>query len=237
MVAAILLMVVGCGDGSEDPAREAVEQLRAAVDASTRTPYEGVFMFKDFDAFGMSDLLQGSVDHSAGRANLSWRGPFSGDHLFTTVRLQGQDLWLTRGESPAGERWLHLESARLPADNVLAATSDGIDPFGVHHFGASIKAAKKTGDETYEGTLDLRSAAGWGWMGARELLLLGDLSAVPFKAKVDGRGRLLEVKVLNERKYVNILLRDFGLPVEVSAPRESTAAPDAAYQSLARSAD
>lgn len=141
------------------------------------------------------------------------------------IRKIGPDVWL-RLKGPVGtlfgtdDQWLHLDAADLPPTSNFNVMS-GDDPVSVRAMVDAATKVERTGPAAFAGVLDLSKTAKYS---PQTLSALGaKASAVPFTARVDGQGRLIELTtdlstIASGAGTVRIRFSDFGVKVEVERP-------------------
>ncbi|MGK5522118.1 hypothetical protein ACSNN9_22555 [Micromonospora sp. URMC 107] len=139
------------------------------------------------------------------------------------ILLIGNDAYLKiTGMQGMPKKWLHMDATKLGKSGQLNLMPEG-DPGGAKQMVDSVVDAEKTGPGSYSGTLDYtRTKAD-----DKAIQALGDKAkAVPFTARVDDQGRLVEfaidTQVLHESLGTMITTySDFGAPVTVEKPAAS----------------
>ncbi|WP_346538426.1 hypothetical protein [Micromonospora sp. DPT] len=104
----------------------------------------------------------------------------------------GDDAWMKiSGMAGAPKKWLHMDATRLGASGQMNLMPDG-DPGGAKQMIKGVTEVEKTGEHAFAGTLDYTKAKpddkGIKALGAKA-------KAVPFTAKTDDQGRLIELVV------------------------------------------
>jgi len=155
--------------------------------------------------------------------------------------LIGADMWLKITGLPAvPNKWLHLDTAKLPEDSALGIRPGKLDPANTDRMIESITTIERAGASGYRGTLDLTKASTSAIIDKATVDTLGDRAkAVPFTAMVDAQGRLTNFTmdlgmVEGVPVKVNVTYRDFGAKVSPTRPAATDVveAPDAVYQLL-----
>jgi hypothetical protein len=150
------------------------------------------------------------------------------------IRKLGPDVWV-RLKGPVGtligadDQWLHLEAADLPETSTFNVIT-GDDPLGVRATVDAVTEVKRTGTGSFAGLVDLTRTPRYS---KQTLSALGaKASAVPFTARIDGQGRLIELTtelsaLVSGAGTATTRFSDFGVPVEVERPPadETTEAP------------
>ncbi|MEU5787650.1 hypothetical protein ABZ754_07955 [Micromonospora purpureochromogenes] len=104
----------------------------------------------------------------------------------------GDDAWMKiSGMAGAPKKWLHMDATKLGASGQMNLMPDG-DPGGAKQMIKGVTEVERTGDHAFAGTLDYTKAKpddkGIKALGAKA-------KAVPFTAKTDDQGRLIELVV------------------------------------------
>lgn len=94
------------------------------------------------------------------------------------------------------DKYQHLDRSKIKDAKDLNFDFSDVDPAGSDKVIAAITDVKKTGEGTYEGTIDATKATDSDLLDAEVVSALGDKAkAVPFTAKLDAQGRLTEFTV------------------------------------------
>jgi hypothetical protein len=189
-------------------------------------------------------------------------GPISGTGALDSVGRQGQltltlftgsataevetvlidaDMWLKlKGVPGVPDKWLHLDTARLPEDSALGIRPGKLDPVNAEKLVDAITSVDSRGSGQFIGKLDLTKVSDSAVVDRATVETLGErATAVPFEATVDAQGRLTNLKldlgtVDGLPLRVNATYRDFGTRVAPTRPAASDVieAPAAVYQLL-----
>jgi hypothetical protein len=189
-------------------------------------------------------------------------GPVSGTGALDPVGQQGQltltlftgsataqletvliaaDMWLkVKGIPGVPDNWLHLDTARLPADSALGIRPGKLDPVNAEKLVGAITSVDSRGSGQFTGKLDLTKVSDSAVVDRATVDTLGErATAVPFEATVDAQGRLTNLKldlgtVDGLPLRVNVTYRDFGTRVAPTRPaaNDVVEAPAAVYQLL-----
>jgi hypothetical protein len=245
LVAALSLGVAGCGtnNGTETPAGGASTSASAAApqdDALNELTAAAQKLNQDTVkmTMAMSGLnASGAMDPAAKNAKMTMEMGDAGQTMKMDVLVMGQDFYLNMTGVPGmSGKWLHLDSSTLPAGSGLDLMPDG-DPGGANNMVKGVVDVKKAGDNAFTGTIDLTKAA---TANKQSLAVLGDKAkAVPFSAKTDEQGRLVELTVdmsavQSGLTPLKTTYSDFGTPVSVQKPAASEIqeAPEALRKAL-----
>ncbi|MEV4537991.1 hypothetical protein AB0J82_29845 [Asanoa sp. NPDC049518] len=175
----------------------------------------------------------GNLDPKADKATMTVR---VGNSSNIDLRSIGEDAWLQATGVPGVEpgKWLHIDGARL-AGTTFDALPDG-DAAGAGKFVERMADVTKSGDGSYQGTIDLTKVAG---SGVSVDVLGGKGNAVPFTAAVDDSGRLTELtldlsSIDPQLGRMTTTYSDFGAPVTVAEPpaAQVVEAPESLLQAL-----
>lgn len=135
----------------------------------------------------------------------------------------GDDAWMKiSGMSGAPKQWLHLDATRLGAGGQMNLMPDG-DPGGAKQMIKGVTRVEKTGERSFAGTLDYSKAK----PDDKAIKALGaKAEAVPFTAKTDDQGRLVELVVDTTVLHpaagkLTTTYTDFGAPVRPEKPAAS----------------
>ncbi|SCL27653.1 hypothetical protein GA0070616_3541 [Micromonospora nigra] len=172
---------------------------------STREISNGNFRFT-MSALGST--TEGQVHEPSQSAEITVRIGEPGDDLAMNLDLihTRSDSWVKvdLGGAAAGSvpgldklnlgKYQHLDQSRIKGDRNLGFDFDKVDPAGSDVLIQGITEARRTGDGTYAGTLDLSKAAEAGSLDPATITALGgQAQAVPFTAELDPQGRLSEL--------------------------------------------
>jgi hypothetical protein len=163
--------------------------------------------------------------------------------MTVATRVLGTDMYMKMDMGDAAlpgmdpKSWMHLDIAKLPANNSLGLKPGEFDPVGAAKFLRAVATAEQVDADTIKGTMDLTKADGAGGIEGKTLQSLGaKAKAMPFEATVDGEGRLsklvLDMPAMDGEpaQRFSVTYSDFGTPVEVSKPTgKITEAPEAIY--------
>ncbi|WP_433387391.1 hypothetical protein [Micromonospora sp. KLBMP9576] len=139
------------------------------------------------------------------------------------VLMLGDDAYLKiTGMTGMPKKWLHMDATKLGKSGQLNLMPEG-DPGGAKQMIDSVVDVEKTGPGSYSGVLDYTRTK----PDDKAVQALGDKAkAVPFTARVDDQGRLVEIaidtQVLHESLGTMVTTySDFGAPVKVQKPPAS----------------
>jgi hypothetical protein len=175
----------------------------------------------------------GDLDPKADKATMSMK---IGANSSVDLRTIGDDAWLQATGVPGVEpgKWLHIDGARL-AGTSFDTLPDG-DAAGAGKFVERMADVNKSGDGSYQGTIDLTKVAG---SGVSVDVLGGKGNSVPFTAAVDDQGRLSKLtidlsSIDPQLGTMTTTYSDFGAPVTVAQPpaAQVVEAPDSLLQAL-----
>ncbi|WP_405100253.1 hypothetical protein [Micromonospora sp. NBC_01412] len=129
----------------------------------------------------------------------------------------GDDMWLKA--KSISDKWLHMDATKLGANGQMNLMPDG-DPGGAKKMIGGVVEVKKTGEGAFSGTLDYTKAN----PDDKDIKALGEKAkAVPFTAKTDAEGRLVELDVdtsvlLASLGKMTTTYSDFGATVSPEKP-------------------
>ncbi|MER7457080.1 hypothetical protein [Micromonospora sp. NPDC126480] len=122
-------------------------------------------------------------------------------------------------------KYQHLDQTRIQGNRNLAFDFDQVDPAGSAVLTQGITEARRTGDGTYAGTLDVSKAADAGSLDPAVITALGPQArSVPFTAKLDPQGRLSELVVQipaagqSAAQEIRITYADYGNATPAQKP-------------------
>ncbi|HEX5596421.1 MAG TPA: hypothetical protein VFX61_10440 [Micromonosporaceae bacterium] len=229
LISAVAVGPTGCGSnsGHGDPEADAttsalpqqrpIDALQAAGQALTREAFK-----LRITPGRMSMVGEGVVD-PIGRTAAITMG-FRGSSYRIEVIMLGDDFYLRlSGFEDAPEQWLHLAASAASGRCVQGIHFDDLARFQT--LSAGILDVKWDGDRRLKGTVDLIKPA------KVDKVVLNALeekaTEVPFIAKVDDQGRLVDFHVgvrqvaPTHSQDLGMTYSDFGTTVEVEAPPAS----------------
>jgi hypothetical protein len=178
----------------------------------------------------------GVADPKAGVAQMSMDLGKLGDGTKIELRKVGADVYLkfggTLGQLLGGtastKKWMHVDAAKLPEGSSFNIMPKD-DPAGTKAMITAMTAVERVGAHGYRGSLDLSKSPKYNKQDA--LKALGGKTVVPFTAKTDDQGRLVELTMDMSSLTagsgataapgdgkVKTTYSDFGTPVSVEAP-------------------
>ncbi|SBT54607.1 hypothetical protein [Micromonospora narathiwatensis] len=122
-------------------------------------------------------------------------------------------------------KYQHLDQTRIKGNRALGFDFDQLDPAGSAVLTQGVTEVRRTGDGTYEGTLDVSKAAEAGSLDPALITALGtQAKSVPFTAGVDPQGRLSELVMRvpaagqNAAQEIKITYADYGNATAAQKP-------------------
>jgi hypothetical protein len=238
LVAALGLTGCGPADGQAQPgtgAPAAAEQgdPAAALAAAAQKLGEQSLRF-EMQMIG-SITASGAADPKAGKAQMAMDMGALGDGNKIELRKVGNDVYLQFGGAvgqmlggQSDKKWMHVDAAKLPAGSSFTIMSPD-DPAGTKAMITAMTKVERSGANGFRGSLDLAKSPTYNKAGS--LKALGGNTLVPFTAKTDDQGRLVELTldmsglgasagagaVPGDGK-VKTTYSDFGTKVAVEAP-------------------
>ncbi|WP_306206943.1 hypothetical protein [Actinoplanes sp. RD1] len=184
----------------------------------------------DMDMAG-AIAMRGSADGRTGDAELTMDMGAAAQGSTMVMRKVGDDIYMKVGGSLAsafggssGKDWMHIDAAKV-ANSSLSVSDEG-DPAGTRALLQAATGVERVGTDGFKGTLDLTKAERYK-DNKEALSALGDkASSVPFTAKKDGEGRLVEIAIdLSGMGAGSGMMKatyhDFGTEVDIKAPPAS----------------
>jgi hypothetical protein len=170
----------------------ASNDLQAAVQELTKTSYK--YTMKSGDASG-----SGSVDPTLKHASMTVSVAAEGGDFKTEVLVLDTELYARISGLPLpgldGKKWLKIDRSKIKSFAALGI-QDIDDPTGVKTLAKSIATIKKTGDRSYQGTLDLSKGSAAFNLDEAAVRQLGEKAkAIPFEATVNDKGKLATWKM------------------------------------------
>lgn len=220
MVALIGLGACGTSESADPKAADpkaaattaAADPLAEFVAASKRLSGETMKMKMTMPGVMESN---GSADLKNRKLDMVMAISAGGQSMEMNTKLVGNTMYLQYGGK--GTPWMRLDVSKLPAGSQL-------NPENMANAEAFAQAAvdvKKGADGTFSGTLDMTKSP---TSDPASLKALGDKAkAVPFTAKADSEGRLVELVIDMSAlgagaTKMTTTYSDFGTPVTVEAP-------------------
>lgn len=230
LVAALAVGVAGCdsvagGDSaSGDGTNTSVEQKKPidALNEAGQKLNSETFKLEMVMPGGME--ADGVVDAPNKKASMTMAVSFGGSNLKTEVIMLSKDFYVkVSGVPGAPNQWMHLDASKANADSPLGMINMN-DPSGYQAWSGALVSVEYDGERAFKGTIDLTKSP---TADEATLETLGDKAKeVPFTAKVDGEGRLVELvidlsAIEPSLKAVKTRYFDFGTQVDVEAPPAS----------------
>ncbi|WP_305785272.1 hypothetical protein [Symbioplanes lichenis] len=186
----------GAGVGARAGGAEQSAELELA--AATAKLAEDT-MKVDMDMAGAISM-QGKADGRTGDAELTMDMGAAAQGSTMVMRKVGDDIYMKLGGSLAsafggssGKDWMHIDAAKV-ANSSLSVSDEG-DPAGTKALLQAATGVERVGTDGFKGTLDLTKSEKYK-DNKEALSALGDKATkVPFTAKKDSRGRLVEVAI------------------------------------------
>jgi hypothetical protein len=219
--------LAGCGPSQDKtattapagaPAAEVAKQADPAAELAAAAAKLGEQSMKVRMEMAGGVSVSGVADPKAQTADMSMStGTGSGGTDIKMLRV-GNDMWMkfsgSLGTLAGNGKWMHLDIKEMAngAYGDPAATAKMID---------ATANVQRTGDHAFKGTLDLTKAQ---TVGKAAVKAMGDkANAVPFTARTDETGRLVELTVdmggiAPGAGTMKSTYWDFGTPVTVKAP-------------------
>jgi hypothetical protein len=252
LVAAVTFAVAGCGGTTNSPAtnnqpaagQQAQDPAAALAAAAAKLAEES---FKMTMKMGDTGTMTGAMDPKKKLGRTSMTVSTEGVNMKVETLMVGADLYMKMdmgglalpGIDP--KKWMHLDTAKLPANSSLGIRPGETDPASAEKLLKAATKVEKVGDRGFKGTLDLTKLNGVAGIEDKDVTSLGDKAkAVPFTASTDDQGRLTNMKVDMpimsgvDLGSLDATYSDFGTTVEVTKPDPSkvTEAPEALYGTL-----
>ncbi|WP_428963749.1 hypothetical protein [Micromonospora fluostatini] len=225
LVAAFGLTLTGCGtDGTSDTPAGTGEAAPAAssAPADARAELSAAALKLNEDSLRVkitSSVLSGGgvMDPKSKSADMTME--MGGQGTFRMITIENDGYLKFSGVPGLPDKWLRLDVTKLGANGQLNLMPDG-DPGGAQQLVNGVVDVEKTGADSFSGTIDYTKAK----PGDKAVEQMGEKGkAVPFTAKVDGQGRLVELvvdtSVLHESLgTMTTTYSDFGTPVDAQKP-------------------
>jgi len=131
--------------------------------------------------------------------------------------------------------WMQLDLAKL--DKPKNYTLEEPDPANLAAVFKGLRTVRRDGEDRFTGTVDLTKVTGSAMVDSDVVTKLGDKATeVPFRAAVDGQGRITSFTLLvpsygsNPAETWEVTYTDWGAPVTVEKPSRTVAPNAAAYE-------
>lgn len=243
---AVVAFAAGCGASTDNSRGSAAttapaDPKAALVQAAAKL---GTTSFKMNVDMGTIGTMTGEMDPPSKAGKLTMVATAEGKMTINNL-LSGTDLYMKMdidGSALPGmdpDKWMHLDTTKLPATNWLGIRPGEFDPVSATKFIGAANEVKRTGDNTFTGTLDLSKTGGAMGITDKDITDAGAKGkAVPFEATTDAEGRLtkliMDMPAMGGEDpiKVNTTYSDFGAPVSVTKPGadEVTEAPATTYE-------
>lgn len=163
----------------------------------------------------------GSADLAAKKLDMTMSMAMGTESLDIAVRLVGETMYMKMDAT--GDKWMSLDVSKLPAGNSLNPENMA----NAEAFAAAAVEVKRDGDN-FSGTLDMTKSP---TADPDSLKALGSkATSVPFTAKRDSEGRLVEMVIDMSGMgagagKMTTTYYDFGTKVDVAAPAAADVTP------------
>lgn len=223
IIAALSLGITGCSpkkstsqtEGAATPSATAVDAREELISAARKLGEDTLRV--DMKAMGMS--MSVAMDP---RARTGTSGLDLGEMGTIDVLMVGKDFYLRmKGIPGVSGKWLHVDAAKL-AGTSFDIMPEG-DPASANRLIQTIVEVERTAEHQFKGTLDLTKSPN----ADKETKALGDKAkAVPFTAKTDEQGRLIELvtdmsSIQPSVGTMTTTYSNFGIAVSVQKPPAS----------------
>jgi hypothetical protein len=215
----------------------ASNDLQAAVQDLTKTSYK--YTMKAGDATG-----NGSVDPTVKHTSVTVSVTAEGGDFKTEVLVIDTELFARISGLPLpgldGKKWLRIDRTKIKSFASLGI-QDIDDPTGVKTLAKTIATIRKTGDRSYQGTLDLsKGSAAFGLDEAGVRQLGEKARAIPFEATMNDKGKLATWKMTipahgaDKETVYDLAFSNHGEKLALTKPPASNVAnpPDTVYEML-----
>lgn len=205
----------GTGVGQEQSAKDAL--IAAGLKLNEETFKADMVM-----AEGMT--VTALMDPAANKASMDLKMSLGDQSMDINVIVLDKDLYLTMSGIPgAPQGWMHIDSTNVAKDSPLGKLNIK-DLAGYDAMRDAFVEVERDGKNGFKGTFNLTKSPN---SDAQALSTLGEKATkVPFTAKVDDEGRLVEfvvqAQVVDSRlSEIKSTYYDFGSPVTIEKPADS----------------
>jgi hypothetical protein len=249
----LLALVAGVATSGCDPASTTSErasaspatpkdQLLAAVPDGSQGNFRYTYADAETQGSGVVDPAGKKLQHT-----VVYKDPALGFTLTMTFLVMDQESWMKvafghtenlTGLPKLPKKWMHLDRSKVKDTSGLVLDFADPDPIGAASLFESTVEVRPAGTGEYRGIVDLTRAAGAELVDKETVTALGDKAkTIPFRATVDGAGRLtsvsLDVPAAGKTKAATyrVAYADYGSAPPVARPAAGDAqeAPQAAY--------
>jgi hypothetical protein len=236
---AVTLGVAGCHSappsaaGHPSSQATARDSLVSSVTTLATTTYAISLTTPRWSANGVVDPVGDSVtvtthgQRSSGPITVETLTLAEGSWAKIDLGAAGPDL----GIDP--DKWLRLDSARLPAGSLPFDQGDLADAFDLNDVLSGITSVTRSDSQHYAGTIDLTGVRGVTSMVPAGSGLGSAATSLPFSATTDPQGRLIDIKVGSAAGF-DCVISDYSAPSGIQRPddNDTIAAPASAYSLL-----
>jgi len=227
LVATLSFGVAGCNTGTgtsgADGGTSAAPQLTAAEElaaAAKKLNQDTVAV-----AMRMTGLKSdGAMDPAGKKAKMTMDISANGESMKIEMVALDTDLYMKMAGAPGlPKTWMRIDATKVKEGSTFDFMPDG-DASGANNLVNSMVTVERDGERSFKGSMDITKSRN---ANQESLKTLGDKAkAIPFTAKVDDQGRLIEItvdmkSVLASLGEMKTTYSNFGEPVEVSKPAGS----------------
>lgn len=232
LVAALAVGVSGCGsDSSNGGGGDSNKQGNAAV--QTDKPIDALNAaaaklnnetFKVEMVMGKELSATGVMDPAGKKASMTMEMSLGSTSLNVGMIMIDTDIYVKMsGMAGMPEQWMHIDGSKAKGGSPFGSLNLN-DPSGFKNLANALNDLERDGDRGFKGTIDLTKAPN---IDESTVSTLGDKAkAVPFTAKIDDQGRLVEF-VMDLEAFAPSLGQikttyfDFGTDAKIEAPPAS----------------
>lgn len=230
LIAALAVGVSGCGSdssngGGSDKGDAAAVQTEKPIDALNAAAAKlNNETFKIEMVMGKELSANGVMDPAGKKASMTMEMSLGSTSLNVDVIMIDSDIYLKMSGMPGmPEQWMHIDGSKAKGGSPLGNV-DLNDPSGLKDLANALNDIERDGDRGFKGTIDLTKAPDFD---DETRDALGDkANAIPFTAKVDDQGRLVEfvidlAAVEPSLWQLKAAYFDFGTDAKIEAPPAS----------------
>ncbi|MGI5214543.1 hypothetical protein [Plantactinospora sp. CA-290183] len=216
----------GTGTGTETtPARSAADELAAAAKKLNEDTVKVAMSMSGMES-------SGAIDPAGNKGKMSLTMSGQGQSLKIELLTLDNDIYMKMAGMPGmPDKWMRVDASKVKEGTTLDMMPKD-DASGAGNLVNSMVDVERTGEGSFTGTMDMSKSR---HANAETLQQLGEKGkAIPFTAKTDAQGRLVEFtidmsSVLSSLGQLKTTYSGFGDPVEVTKPAASevTEAPQA----------
>lgn len=229
LFAAISLGIAGCGSGSgssttggNDKGSTTITQLtpqERLAEAAQHINKETAKIKLESSAL----TADGLMDPANKKMSMTVKMSVVGQSMDMQMIVLDKDVYVKMAGLPGmGDKWMHIDGSAVKSGSTLDELFPDGDPGGVRRMLDGMVDVQPDGERGFKGTIDLTKSP----TANETIKAMGDKAKVPFTARLDEQGRLVELTidmtpVEPEAGKMTVSYSDFGVPVTIEKPAAS----------------